>query len=175
MELALDLAKIVLPALMVFLTAFFVLKSYLENEQKKKELDSRFEQKRFSLPIRLQAYERLAMFLERINPESIVLRMNQPGMSAKELQAMLLQTIRMEYEHNLSQQVYVSNQAWDMVKNAKEDIIRIINTAGTTMQPNATAIDISTTIFEESLREKEGILQKALIYLKNEGRQYLDA
>jgi len=175
MELALDLAKIVLPALMVFLTAFFVLKSYLENEQKKKELDSRFEQKRFSLPIRLQAYERLALFLERINPESIVLRMNQVGMSSKELQALLLQTIRMEFEHNLSQQVYISNQAWDMVKNAKEDVIRLINTAGVSMQPNATAIDLSTAIFEESLRAKEGILQKALIYLKNEGRQYLDA
>ncbi|HPF00323.1 MAG TPA: hypothetical protein PKY63_06620 [Bacteroidales bacterium] len=175
MELALDLAKIVLPALMVFLTAFFVLKSYLENEQKKKELDARFEQKRVSLPIRLQAYERLALFLERINPESIVLRMNQVGMSSKELQALLLQTIRMEFEHNLSQQVYISNQAWDMVKNAKEDVIRLINTAGATMQPNASAIDLSTSIFEESLKTKEGLLQKALIFLKNEGRQYLDA
>ena len=160
MELALDLAKIVLPALMVFLTAFFVLKSYLENEQKKKELDSRFEQKRFSLPIRLQAYERLALFLERINPESIVLRMNQVGMSSKELQALLLQTIRMEFEHNLSQQVYISNQAWDMVKNAKEDVIRLINTAGVSMQPNATAIDLSTAIFEESLRAKEEFFRK---------------
>lgn len=175
MDLTLELAKIVLPALMVFLTAFFVLKSYLENEQKKKELDARFEQKRVSLPIRLQAYERLALFLERINPESIVIRMNQPGMSARELQAQLLQSIRMEFEHNLSQQVYISNAAWDMIKNAKEDIIRMINTAGSAMQPNATAIDLSTAIFEESLKMKEGILQKALVYLKNEGRQYLDA
>lgn len=175
MEIALDLAKIVLPALMVFLTALFVLKSYLENEQKKKILDARFEQKRVSLPIRLQAYERLALFLERINPENIVLRMNQVGMSSKELQALLLQTIRMEYEHNLSQQVYVSNQAWDMVKNAKEDVIRLVNTAGAAMHENATAIDLSTSIFEESLKTKEGVLQKALIFLKNEGRQYLDA
>lgn len=175
MDLTLELAKIVLPALMVFLTAFFVLKSYLENEQKKKELDARFEQKRVSLPIRLQAYERLALFLERINPESIVIRINQPGMGARELQALLLQTIRMEFEHNLSQQVYISNAAWDMIKNAKEDIIRMINTAGSAMQPNATAIDLSTAIFEESLKMKEGILQKALVYLKNEGRQYLDA
>jgi len=174
MELALDLAKIVLPALLVFLTAFFILKSYLENEQKKKMLDAKFEQKRISLPIRLQAYERLAMFLERINPESIVLRLNQPDMTARALQSMLLQTIRMEFEHNLSQQVYVSNQSWDMVKNAKEDIIRIINTAGSTMDASATAIDLSTTIFEESLKEKEGLLQKALVFLKNEGRQYLD-
>ncbi|MPM02505.1 hypothetical protein SDC9_48754 [bioreactor metagenome] len=127
------------------------------------------------MPIRLQAYERLALFLERINPESIVIRMNQPGMSARELQAQLLQSIRMEFEHNLSQQVYISNAAWDMIKNAKEDIIRMINTAGSAMQPNATAIDLSTAIFEESLKMKEGILQKALVYLKNEGRQYLDA
>jgi len=175
MDLALDLAKIVLPALMVFLTAFFVLKSYLENEQKKKELDARFEQKRISLPIRLQAYERLAMFLARINPESIVIRLNQPDMTARTLQSHLLQTIRVEFEHNLSQQVYISNQAWDMVKNAKEDIIRIINTAGATMNETSTAIDLSTAIFEEALKEKEGLLQKALVYLKNEGRQYLDA
>jgi len=62
-----------------------------------------------------------------------------------------------------------------MVKNAKEDVIRLINTAGATMQPNASAIDLSTSIFEESLKTKESLLQKALIFLKNEGRQYLDA
>lgn len=175
MDLALDLIKIVLPALMVFLTAFFVLKSYLENEQKKKVLDARFEQKRVSLPIRLQAYERLCMFLERINPENIIMRTNQPNMSARDLQVMLMQNIRMEYEHNLSQQVYVSNQAWDMVKNAKEDIIRIVNTSASKLNENGTSIDLSTLIFEEALREKDGLLHKALIYLKNEGRQYLDA
>jgi len=175
MEFALDLAKIVLPALMVFLTAFFVLKTYLENEQKKKMIDAKFEQKRISLPIRLQAYERLALFLERINPESIIIRMNQPDMTARQLQSQLLQTIRMEFEHNLSQQVYISNQAWEMVKNAKEDVIRLINTAGSAMPADATAIDLSTVIFEESLKVKEGVLHKALIYLKNEGRQYLDS
>lgn len=175
MELAIDLAKIIIPALMVFLTAFFVLKSYLENEQKKKILDARFEQKRVSLPIRLQAYERLCLFLERINPENMIMRLNQPGISSRELQMSLIQNIRMEYEHNLSQQVYVSNQAWDMVKNAKEDIIRIINTSAAKLNENGTSIELSTLVFEEALKEKDGLLFKALIYLKNEGRQYLDA
>ncbi|PKP03281.1 MAG: hypothetical protein CVU11_09005 [Bacteroidetes bacterium HGW-Bacteroidetes-6] len=174
MELALDLAKILLPAVMVFLTAFFVLKSYLENEQKKKMIEARFEHKRIALPIRLQAYERLALFLERINPENIIMRLNRPEMTAHQLQAELVQHVRIEYEHNLSQQVYVSNQAWDMLKNAKEDIIRIINTAGSRMNENATSIDLSTTIFEEALREKNSLLNNALIFLKNEGRQYLE-
>ncbi len=175
MDIILDLVKIIIPSLMVFLTAFFVLKSYLENEQKKKMLDARFEQKRVSLPIRLQAYERLCLFLERINPENMIMRLNQPGISSRELQISLIQNIRMEYEHNLSQQVYVSNQAWDMVKNAKEDIIRMINTSAAKLNENGTSIELSTLIFEEALKEKDGLLFKALIYLKNEGRQYLDA
>jgi hypothetical protein len=174
MELALDLAKILLPSVMVFLTAFFVLKSYLENEQKKRMIEVRFEQKRVALPIRLQAYERLALFLERINPENIIMRLNRPEMTARQLQAELVQHVRMEYEHNLSQQVYVSNQAWDMLKNGKEDIIRLINTAGSRMNENSTSIDLSTAIFEEALKEKDGLLNKALIFLKNEGRQYLE-
>lgn len=174
MEIVLDLAKIILPALMVFLTAFFVIKNYLENEQKKKELEMRSEQKRVTLPIRLQAYERLLLFLERINPDNIVLRINKPGMSAKDMQSQLLQTIRMEFEHNLSQQLYISNQAWEMVKNAKENTIRIINTAASSIEPNSSSIDLNTAIFAEALKEKEPFLQKALLFLKNEGRSYFD-
>ncbi len=174
MELALDLAKIVLPALMVFLTAFFVLKSYLENEQAQKLLELKSDRKKIALPLQLQAYERLALFLERISPENLIMRTNSPELNAVSLQNALIQSVRMEYEHNLSQQIYISNEAWTLIKNAKEDVVRIINTSASKMNANASAIDLSTVIFGETLKSKDGVLIKALIYLKNEGRKLLD-
>lgn len=174
MELALDLAKIVLPALMVFLTAFFVLKSYLENEQAQKILELKSDRKKIALPLQLQAYERLALFLERISPENLIMRTNSPELNAVSLQNALIQSVRMEYEHNLSQQIYISNEAWTLIKNAKEDVVRIINTSASKMNANASAIDLSTVIFGETLKSKDGVLNKALIYLKNEGRKLLD-
>jgi len=175
MELALDLAKIILPAVMVFLTAFFVLKSYLENQQKHKLIEMKMDQKKFALPLRLQAYERLALLLERISPENLIMRVNSPELNSISMQNALIQAIRMEFEHNLSQQIYVSDQAWALVKNAKEDVIRIINTAASKMGNNASNIDLSTAIFEEALKAKNGAINQALTYLKHEGRAYLDA
>lgn len=174
MELVLDLAKIVLPALMVFLTAFFVLKSYLENEQKQKTLELKSDRKKIALPLQLQAYERLALFLERISPENLIMRTNSPELNAISLHNALIQSVRMEYEHNLSQQIYISNEAWTLIKNAKEDVVRIINTSASKMNANASAIDLSTVVFEETLKSKDSVLNKALIYLKNEGRKLLD-
>lgn len=175
MELALDLAKIIIPAVMVFLTAYFVLKSYLENQQKHKLIELKMDQKKFALPLRLQAYERMALLLERISPENLIMRVNTPDLNAISMQNALIQAIRMEFEHNLAQQIYVSDQAWELVKNAKEDVIRIINTAASKMNENSSNIDLSTAVFEEALKAKDGAISKALSYLKSEGRAYLDA
>lgn len=169
-----NLAIIVIPSLIVFLTAYFILKSYLENDREKRELELKSDQRRVSIPLRLQAYERLALFLERISPDNMIMRLNAPNLSAAALQNTLISTIRMEYEHNMAQQIYISNDAWNLIKNAKEDVIRIINTAYSKMNENSTSIDLSTVIFEEFLRTNDSAINKALIFLKNEGRKILD-
>ena len=105
--------------------AYLIIKRFVENEQKKSLLELKKMQAMETLkvvnPIRLQAYERLALFLERISPNSLVLRCYQPGMDLKVLQGVLTKNIRDEFEHNLSQQVYVSSEAWNRIKEAKEE------------------------------------------------------
>ena len=95
----------VVPSLIVAATAFFLAKYFVENEQKKRLLELKFQSKDLVTPIRLQAYERMAMFLERIDPNQLLFRVSNPELTAYQMQTILLATIRSEYEHNLSQQV----------------------------------------------------------------------
>jgi hypothetical protein len=89
-------------------------------------MDIRSKSSKTVTPIRLQAYERVALFLERINPNSLVMRMHKPGMSARQLQSDLLQIVRAEFEHNMAQQIYMSPAAWKAIRAAKEETIKIL-------------------------------------------------
>ena len=166
----LEILKYVLPSLVVFGTSYYLIKLFLENEQKKKLIDIKLAGHKIITPIRLQAYERIVLFLERISPESLIMRLHKPGLSALKFQTMLILAIREEIEHNLSQQVYVSSNAWEMVKNTKEDMIKLINTAAAKLNDNASSTDLSQKIFELSVGENS-ITKPALEYIKNEIRQ----
>lgn len=102
------------------------------------------------IPSRVDAYQRLVLFMERISPNSMVMRKFTNHKSAQQLQQDLLSTIRSEFEHNIAQQVFVSPQGWKMVKDSKEQIIQIINLAADKAGENATAIELSAKIFELS-------------------------
>jgi hypothetical protein len=164
----LEILKYTLPSLLVFVAAFFVMKKFLDNEYRK----LLFELKRSNLktitPIRLQAYERATLFLERINMENLITRVNQPGMKADQLQMSLVTSIRSEYEHNLSQQIYMSDDAWDAVKTAKEETVKIIHLSMARINGKGSALDLSKSIFE--LLEEEGTSPyiKAVTVIKKE-------
>lgn len=98
--------------------------------------------------MRLQAYERMAMFLERIEPNQLIFRVNNPELTAYQMQTILLSTIRSEYEHNLSQQIYISSDAWDAIKHAKEVVVNIINLSAGKLPDGAMANDLYINIFE---------------------------
>lgn len=150
-----------------------VLKKFLERDIQVKAVEDKQVKQRESLPLKLQAYERLILFLERITPNSILVRVHRGGMSASQLQSDLVATIRAEFEHNLSQQIYVSEQAWDEVKDAKEDMIRIINNAFSHVGSNATGIQMSSHIFEQVLKLETLPTQKAIDFLKSEAKKML--
>ena len=86
--------------------------------------------------------------MERISPNSLVMRKFENGMQAKQLQGELLSTIRSEFEHNIAQQIFISPQGWKMVKESKEEIIKIINLASSQIDENGNALDLSQKIFE---------------------------
>jgi len=153
---------------------YLLTKRYFDNQQKTQMLQMRIDEHREAVklvtPIRLQAYERMALFLERISPESLVLRCYQPEMDIKLLQGVMTKTIRDEWEHNLSQQVYVSSEAWQNIRQAKDEMIGIINSAAITTPDDADPARLAGNIFA-TVVESQSPVQKALEFLKQEMRE----
>lgn len=127
MEIFADLLKIVLPALIVLYAMYMLVKAFLNRELHRIQLEGRNQRQETVLPIRLQAYERIVLFLERITPSNLLLRINGADFTAREYQHVLMHEIREEFNHNLSQQVYMSHEAWEAVRAAKEEVIALIN------------------------------------------------
>lgn len=159
-----------LSAAIVGAVAYLIIKKFVENEQKKSLLELKKIQESETLkvvnPIRLQAYERLALFLERISPNSLILRCYRPGMDIKLLQGVMTKNVRDEFEHNLSQQVYVSTEAWSRIKEAKEEMINLINSAAVRLPEGSDPLSLAGAIFENSA--KQNPLDSALESLKKE-------
>ena len=104
-------------------TVLLVNKRQLEADLQRRAMENTKTVKGVVVPLRLQAYERMALFLERIEPNQLVLRIHNPGLSVPEEQNLLLTAIRSEFEHNLSQQIYISNEVWNQIYLAKEDTV----------------------------------------------------
>ncbi len=144
-----EIIKIVLPAGIVFLTSYYMLQKFFDQDNHKRLFEAKLSNKETITPIRLQAFERVVLFLERINPNSIVIRANKVG-TANNLEKELMQIIRSEFEHNLSQQVYISNASWEATVKAKEEIIKIIQVAASKTGKDATAMDLAQAILNIS-------------------------
>jgi len=100
------------------------------------------------LPLRLQAHERLIIFIERLNPSNLFIRLNEQGLSAKELQYIILHEIRSEYQHNVSQQLYINSASWNIMLKLKEDTIALINNAMAGLPAEASGTDLSKKVLE---------------------------
>lgn len=168
----LDILKYTIPSLITFFTAFAILKLFVDGERKQKELELRAVHFKDSLPLRLQAYERLTLFLERITPTNMISRVNKPGMSARDVQLSLISNIRLEFEHNLSQQIYISSPAWMMIVQVKEEIVSIVNRVAADLPETATGKDLSRAIIEYFINNEQVMpTQKALDTLKTEAKK----
>lgn len=173
MEILRDILLVTIPSLIVFFTAYFLLKNLIRNDQDKRKQEIILQGNRTITPIRLQAYERLVLFLERISLESLIIRVHSPGMTAAQLQANLLTTIRSEFEHNLSQQIYVSPQAWEVVKNARSNIVKLINTEFEKLPENATGIDFSRRLLEKVMELEKEPTKAAVEFVKSEAARLI--
>jgi hypothetical protein len=168
MEVILEILKYTIPALIVFLTAYLLIVSQNKNDDRRRRFEIAMANKKTILPVRLQAYERLALLLERISPESIIMRQNLSNLTAKQLQAELLAAIRAEFDHNLSQQVYISSESWERIKNVRSNIISLINMAAQQIEPNASAYTLSQKILDMVMEHKSSLTAPALEMLKKE-------
>ncbi len=168
MNVILEILKYVLPASIVLVTAYFLIKSFLDQETQKRQMDVKSQNQKMITPVRLQAYERMILFLEIINPESLLLRLQVPGQNSGQLHRELLSLIRAEYEHNLSQQIYMSGKAWDFIKNAKENIVKLINTASDRVKPDSPSVELASVIIETHMRLDPSPVFVAIGFLKDE-------
>lgn len=154
----------IVPPLIVAAAAYLIVRHFIENDQKKRILELKYEAKNHTLPMRLQAYERMAMFLERIEPNQLIFRVNNPELSAYQMQTILLATIRSEYEHNLSQQIYISNSVWNKISDAKDDIIDIINAVAATFPPDSESFPFAEALLTAAAEKP--VVQQAMAVLK---------
>ena len=171
METVLEILKYILPAFITFGATYFVMQKFLDSEHRKQLLLYRRESQKETTPLRLQAFERVVLFLERSTLDKLVLRIYKPGMSAKMLKAQLTITINEEFNHNLTQQIYISSTTWNVVRKAKDETIKIINMAGANVSDTATGNELSQKIFEIMMKLEYAPTQIAINQLKQEIRQ----
>jgi hypothetical protein len=118
-------------------------------------------------PLQLQAYERLVMLAERIALPNLISRVNVGGMTAREMQLLLLESIKQEYEYNATQQIYVSPVAWEAVKKLKDQNMLIINQVATTVPPEGTGLDLNRRLLEFVMTQKIGDLHNIVLEALN--------
>ncbi|AZQ45235.1 hypothetical protein EJ995_10900 [Nonlabens ponticola] len=116
----------IVPAIIVGVVAYFLISSFLGNEENRRKYHILKETKAQALPTRLAAYERLTLFLERIKPNSLLVRTSPENVSKAQYENMLVASIEQEYDHNIAQQIYVTDDCWNVVRAAKNSTIQKI-------------------------------------------------
>lgn len=164
---------LLLPLAMVLLFVYCMLKSFFKQFDNTRKQEFRLKTSRQVVTLRLQAYERLTLLLERIKPESMILRVDMYGMSALELQRVLLQNIRDEFEHNLSQQIYVSGAAWAMVDAARQSMLQLVSSAANDLEASASASELANNILEEFSSISDDPLTVAIAFVGKEVKEML--
>ena len=139
---------VLVPSAMVFGVAYYFLNKVNTEKALAHSAEMRKDRQKHILPMKVEAYQRLILFLERIHPNSIVMRVHNPAKNATLMQHELLEQIRSEFEHNIAQQMFVSPQAWDMAKRAKDDVMQLVHIAGKQMEVSSTSTDMSAKMFE---------------------------
>jgi hypothetical protein len=161
LQVILEILRYTIPALIVFLTVYFILKQFFQRQQQMKALDLQKINRKETVSIRLQAYERLTLFLERIEIPAMLMRIRQGGMNAPELRDTLLVTIQKEYEHNLSQQLYVSEKLWEIIRLTRSELAGRISEIAASTGELSDASELADKLISFNSEWKENPLPKA--------------
>ena len=168
MEVLLEILKYTLPALIVFLTVLVMMRTWAKNEDKRRKTEFNLHISDEILPVRLQAYERSILLLERISPESMIMRVSRNDFTARQLLQELLTNITTEFDHNIAQQTYMSTEAWEKMKAAKNQIINLLNDTAKEVNPDAKGTTLGKLILERLTELKSSPTQVAVDFLKQE-------
>jgi hypothetical protein len=142
----LEVLKFTLAGIGVVMVAFYLAKPYLENREKLQLLDLKKSTSAQTLPLRLQAYERVVLFIDLINPANLLPRLNATAYTAAELHSLIVTEVRNEFQHNVTQQLYVSGRAWQLVKRIKDDTLNLVNNVSKSLPEGSSGLDFSRAI-----------------------------
>ncbi|MEN8158086.1 MAG: hypothetical protein ABFS10_14130, partial [Bacteroidota bacterium] len=168
MEVLLEILKYTVPALIVFLTVWVMLRSWSRNEDKRRKNEFNMHISDDILPVRLQAYERSILLLERISPESMIMRISRNDYTARQLHQELLSNITSEFDHNIAQQTYLSTEAWEKMKTAKNQVINLVNDTAKEVKPDAKGTTLGKLLLEHLTELNSPPTQVAIDFLKQE-------
>jgi hypothetical protein len=151
--------------------ALYSFNTFLKNDENKRRFILKRENQKQALPLKLQAYERLSLLIERINPTKLLIRVAPLNADKIEYQNLLIQHIEQEYEHNLTQQIYVSDECWTMLLSAKNTIIQ--NIRKTALRVDVDNADQLRETILTSLFNDESVSNIAISFLKSEVKEFL--
>lgn len=160
-----QLFAFLLPAVVTGAVAFYFFRLHTRNEDGRRRFLLQKDAQKDALPIRLQAYERMVLFLERIALNSLVVRVGPKSKDKQAYENLLVKNIENEFEHNLSQQIYMSDECWNIIKTAKNATIQAIRSAG--MSQSDSADKLREDILSQNM-EKQSPSSAALAFIKKE-------
>jgi hypothetical protein len=143
----LEILRLAVPAAAVGFAVYYVLRQQYAGQMAVRQLELQQSRQSATLPLRLQAYERLALFCERIAIPGLILRHRVDDQPAGLFRLTLMLAIQQEYEHNISQQVYVSEQLWQIVKAARDDSSQLIDVVAGKLDAQAKSQDLARALF----------------------------
>jgi len=169
MEQFLELLKYTIPGLVVFATAYYLFQQYFDNQLRSQQLALRGESLKTTFPLRLQAYERMMLLCDRVLIQNVLLRVQMSGMTVRELRGALLLAINQEFQHNTSQQLYISGTLWKILTLAKEDTMNLVSQIAPDLDPEADAVMLSNVLLSavDQLGDNTTLV-KAMIAIRTE-------
>jgi len=169
-----EILKYTIPALIVFATSYYLLKQYLENQYSLRALELKSKYSKDAIPLKLQAYERLLLFCERISIPNLLLRLRTRDMNVNELKSAMVISVQKEFEHNMAQQLYTSQKLWDILNLAKNDTISMITTQANDLNPQENATQLANKLMNQLSSMKKSPLDIAIQGIKEEAKIILN-
>ena len=164
----LDILKYTIAGTGVVWVAFYLFKPYLEKAERIQLLEIKKAISNQTIPLRLQAYERMVLFIDRINPANLLIRVNAPSYSLSELHSVLISEIRNEFQHNISQQIYISYEAWATVRKIKDDTLVLINNMISALPTDVTGLEASKQILAHLNKLEDNPYEQAATIIKRD-------
>jgi hypothetical protein len=148
MEEFIELLKYTVPSIITGAVAYIMINKMLEQENRRHFGEIKKENLKYTTPVRLQAHERLLLLLERSDPVKVVNRVIKQGMTSKSMQLAIITEIKQEYDHNITQQLYVSAKCWEQVMKSKDDALKLVTVVAGSVNQNADAMEFSKALIK---------------------------